>query len=63
VPFDPTALPWWGWLLYSAGAGLLWAVSAAFAERSLLGRVITFVCGLLTCLLGVAALVVFVRWG
>jgi hypothetical protein len=32
--FDPNLLPWWGWLLCSAGAGIVALVSGALTDEA-----------------------------
>ena len=65
MPFSPSDLPWWGWLLCSFGAWIVCAIAAAFAQSKnggCLAVLVAFISGLAGCVTGIMALILFVKW-
>jgi hypothetical protein len=68
MPFSPSDLPWWGWLLCSIGTGIvcLWFIAlvgsndSAF-RRGFMGLVI-FLSGLTALITGLMGLIRFIKW-
>ncbi len=68
MPFSPSDLPWWGWLLCSIGAFSVCFLAVVFADssqpsarRSLI-IVVLFGSGLAGLASGILGLVLFVKW-
>lgn len=65
MPFSPSDLPWWGWLLCAGGAGLVCFFSATYASSEkggCLSGVIAFISGFAGLICGVIGIVRFVKW-
>jgi len=65
MPFNPSDLPWWGWLLCAVGAGIFSVfcyLSYDEGDGGLLVLVGSVVGAVATLLLTVIGLVRFVKW-
>jgi hypothetical protein len=70
MPFSPSDLPWWGWLLCSLGAwAVCWVtlfVLPVLSEEGWLARclcvLVRIVSGLAGLVTGAMAIVLFVKW-
>ena len=66
MPFGPSDLPWWGWLLCALGAALLTAIMAigllAKEENDWGGLVILVIAALATVISFLVGIIRFVKW-
>jgi hypothetical protein len=64
MPFSPSDLPWWGWLLCSAVAWIFCAIfSAVASEKSgCLAALAALASGLIGAVTGVMGVVLFIKW-
>ena len=63
---SPAALPWWGWLLCSAGAWIVFAIAKSFDDEpkgtGCFPAFISIVAGLIGLVTGALSLILFVKW-
>jgi hypothetical protein len=67
MPFSPSDLPWWGWLLCSLGAWVVYVIAHAFTEDvkgagGCLAIPIALISGLAGLITGAMAVIRFVKW-
>ena len=65
MPFSPSDLPWWGWLLCSIGAWIVCAIAAAFSDEGdggCLAVLVAIISGLAGAITGIMGLVLFIKW-
>jgi len=67
MPFSPSHLPWWGWLLCTLGAWVVCATAFAASDKAEgayggLAVLIAVVSGLSGFVTAVMAVILFVKW-
>ena len=65
MPFSPSDLLWWQWLLCSVGAGIVCGIASAFVDNKdagCLAILVAFVAGLAGFITGIMGLILFVKW-
>jgi hypothetical protein len=66
MPFSPSDLSWWGWLLVSFGAWIVCVIAANLIESSkgggCLATLVAVASGITGAITGVMGVILFVKW-
>jgi hypothetical protein len=65
MPFSPSDLPWWGWLLCSLVAWIVCGIAYGFSENKnggCLAILLATVAGLGGTVTGIMGIILFVKW-
>jgi hypothetical protein len=64
MPFSPSHITWWGWLLCAVGAGVVSSISANYADKEhrFAGYVVARITGIQGFIFGVIGIIKWI-WG
>ena len=68
MPIDPSALPWWGWLVCGVGGGMATLITSriAAATKDGMWAMVWWLAGIMTGLVGIISFVIgvvrFAKW-